>query len=180
MLLTAIIICCEIGFWVLVLAGLACRYLLRQKKLGGFLLILTPIVDFILIVATVIDLRDGATASLVHSLSAIYIGVSIAYGHKMIRWADERFAFRFAGGPAPAHKPKHGPAHAAYERRMWFYHLLAWAIGCLSLYGMISYVDDVARTEALSGTIHLWSIIVAIDFAYSFSFSLWPRKEKIV
>ncbi|MDQ6422199.1 hypothetical protein RB620_22475 [Paenibacillus sp. LHD-117] len=177
-MITAFIIGCEIGFWVLVLAGLACRYLLRQKTLGATLLILTPIVDLILIIATVLDLRGGATATPIHGLSAIYIGVSIAYGHKMIAWADARFAHRFAGGPAPTPKPKHGAEHAAYERRMWFHHLLAWTIGCLVLLGMIWYVDDAGRTENLLGTLRLWSLVVGLDFLYSFSFSLWPKKAK--
>ncbi|WP_409344370.1 hypothetical protein [Paenibacillus sp. MBLB4367] len=178
-MITAFIIGCEIGFWVLVLAGLVCRYVLRLKPLGAILLLCTPVVDLILIVATVVDLRNGATATTVHGISAIYIGVSVAYGHKMIRWADERFAHRFAGGPKPVPKPKHGAEHAGYERRMWLLHLLAWAIGCLVLYGMIWLVGDAARTETLLGTLRLWSVVVGIDFLYSFSFTLWPRKAKV-
>lgn len=177
-MITAFIIGCEIGFWVLVLAGLAARYLLRQKTLGAALLLLTPVVDLILIVATVIDLRNGASATIMHGISAIYIGVSIAYGHKMIKWADVRFAHRFAGGPQPVPNPKHGPEHASYERRMWFYHLLAWAIGSLVLLGMIWYVDDPSRTESLLRILRIWSIAVGIDFLYSFSFTLWPKKAK--
>ncbi|RIX50956.1 hypothetical protein D3P08_17855 [Paenibacillus nanensis] len=178
-MVTAFIIGCEIGFWILVLAGLACRYLLRMKTLGAILLLLTPVVDLVLIIATVIDLRGGAIATTIHGISAIYIGVSIAYGHKMIKWADVRFAHRFAGGPAPAPKPKYGAEHASYERRMWLYHLLAWLIGGLVLLGMIWYVDDASRTESLLAMLRLWSIIVAIDFLYSFSFSIWPKKAKV-
>ncbi|EFM08463.1 hypothetical protein PaecuDRAFT_4756 [Paenibacillus curdlanolyticus YK9] len=177
-MITAFIIGCEIGFWALVLAGLACRYLLRLKTLGAVLLIGTPIVDLILIIATVMDLRNGATATAIHGLSAIYIGVSVAYGHRMICWADARFAHRFAGGAKPSPKPKHGAEHAAYERRMWVLHLLAWAIGCLVLVGMIWFVGDESRTNSLRDTIQFWSYIVGIDFLYSFSFSLWPRKAK--
>lgn len=177
-MITAFIIGCEIGFWVLVLAGLASRYLLRMKTLGAILLLLTPVVDLVLIIATVIDLRGGAVATTIHGISAIYIGVSIAYGHKMIAWADVRFAHRFAGGPAPEPRPKHGPEHARYERRMWFHHLLAWIIGGLVLLGMIWYVDDASRTESLQGILRIWSIAIVVDFLYSFSFSIWPKKAK--
>ncbi|MWC29757.1 hypothetical protein [Paenibacillus sp. MMS18-CY102] len=177
-MITAFIIGCEIGFWVLVLAGLACRYLLRMKKVGAALLIGTPIVDLVLIVATAMDLRGGAIATAVHGLAAIYIGVSVAFGHKMVRWADARFAYRFAGGPKPAPKPKHGTEHAAYERRMWALHLVAWAIGCFLLVSMIWFVGDASRTNDLRRVIEVWSYIVGIDFLYSFSFSLWPRKAK--
>ena len=54
-----------------------------------------------LLVATVIDLGQGATADFTHRLAAASIGVSVAFGHSMIRWGDQRFAHRFAGGPEP-------------------------------------------------------------------------------
>lgn len=177
-MITAFIIGCEIGFWVFVLAGLAFRYLLRLPKIGAFLLLCTPLIDLALVIATVYDLRGGAPATMAHSIAAIYIGVSIAFGHTMIKWADGRFAHRFAGGPAPAAKPKHGKEHARFERIGWLHHLLAWAIGCAILYGMIVMVGDESRTEALSGTLRLWTIILGIDFLISFSYTLFPRKEK--
>lgn len=93
-----VIIGCEVAFWVLILAGLACRYLLKWKKTGSALLLLTPVVDVVLLAVTVAHLRQGAEATFAHGLSAVYIGVSIAFGHGMVRWADERFAHRFAGG----------------------------------------------------------------------------------
>src|SRR6476646_828728 len=96
-----VIIACEIFFWVFVLVGLVCRYLLRSPKLGAVLLLCTTIIDLILLVTTSLHLKNGASADWVHGLAAIYIGVSIAFGHSMIGWADVRFAHRFAGGPAP-------------------------------------------------------------------------------
>ena len=54
--------------------------------------------------ATAIDLRGGADATGAHSLAALYLGFSIGYGHRMITWADTRFAHRFAGGPAPVRR----------------------------------------------------------------------------
>ncbi|MEF3306977.1 hypothetical protein [Paenibacillus sp. GYB003] len=177
-MITAFIIGCEIAFWLFVLAGLFCRYMLKQKTAGAVLLLCTPLVDLALVVATVIDLRGGAAANFAHGLAAVYIGVSIAYGHRMIKWADERFAHRFAGGPAPAPLPKHGRAHAVREIKLWLHHLAAWAIGCLVLYGMIAYVGDGDRTAALLGVIRVWSIALAVDFVWSFSYLLWPKKDK--
>lgn len=177
-MITAFIIACEIGFWLFVLAGLAARYLLRWKKLGAFLLICTPLIDLALLIAAAYDLRGGAEATMAHGIAAVYIGVSVAFGHRMIKWADERFAYRFAGGPAPAGKPKNGKAHARHERIAWLYHLLAFAIGSAILYGMIAMTGEAARTEALLGTMRLWSLILGIDFLISFSYTLWPRKEK--
>lgn len=177
-MIAAFIIGCEIGFWIFVLSGLAVRYLLGQRKAGAVLLACAPLVDLALIAATVFDLRGGAEAGTAHGLAAVYIGVSVAYGHRLIRWADERFRYRFAGGPRPEPAPRHGRRHANREIRLWFLHLVAWAIGCAILLGMIWLVGDADRTEALFQMMQLWSVIVGIDFVWSFSYLLWPRKEK--
>ncbi|RNB85148.1 hypothetical protein EDM56_19770 [Brevibacillus fluminis] len=177
-MIPALIVGCEVGFWVLILAGLVFRYMLHLKKTGRFLLYLTPVVDLLLLITVVIDLLRGGTASFAHGLAAVYLGFSIVYGHRMIRWADMRFAHRFAGGPAPVPKVKHGRAHARRERIGWLLHLLAWAIGCVFLVGMIVIVNDVDRTVELSNVMRWWSTLLGIDFLISFSYTIWPRKEK--
>ena len=149
-----------------------------QKKLGALLLLCTPLIDVVLLVVTVIDLRRGTEASIVHGLAAIYIGVSIVYGHSMIKWADVRFAYRFADGPSPEKKVRYGREHAHRERIGWFKHLLAWAIGCSILYGMILLVNMESRTEGLSELVQIWSIVLGVDFVHSFSYTFWPRRQK--
>jgi hypothetical protein len=173
-----LIVAGEIAFWAFVLGGLVARYLLRRPRLGAALLLMTPVVDLVLVAATVIDLRAGATADVFHGLAAIYVGVSIAFGHRMIRWTDERFAHSFAGGPPPKRPPKHGPKHARRECEGWYRHLLAWAIGSALLLGMVFLVGDPARTESLSARAAAWTLILAVDFVWSFSFTFWPRKAK--
>ena len=172
------IVVSEVAFWAFVLGGLIARYLLRRPKLGVAFLLMTPAVDLVLMAATVIDLRAGATASIFHGLAAVYVGVSVAFGHRMIRWADERFAHRFAGGPPPEQAPKHGPEHARHERAAWYRHLLAWSIGSALLFGMSLLVGDPATTESLLYKAALWAFILAIDFVWSFSYTLWPRRVK--
>ncbi|ANE46561.1 membrane protein [Paenibacillus swuensis] len=177
-MIAAVIIACEIGFWVFVLAGLFCRYILQYRKLGTALLYCTPLVDLVLLIATVIHLKNGATADIMHGVAAIYIGVSVAYGHRMITWADQRFAHRFVGGPPPVKPPKHGKEHASHARSSWYRHLAAWTIGSALLLLMIWFVGDAERTEALGVTSQRWAFILAIDFFISFSYTLFPRKEK--
>lgn len=174
------IVACEVAFWAFVLAGLACRYLLRAKRLGGILLACTPLVDLLLLILTGVDLRNGATATFVHGLAAVYIGVSIAFGPRMIQWADEQFAYRFAGGPAPRPRPKHGPEHARLERQGWYRHLLAWIIGSAVLGGLILYVGDATRTQELQLTILRWLLVLGVDFVWSFSYTIWPQKASEV
>ncbi|WP_099156560.1 hypothetical protein [Virgibacillus ndiopensis] len=172
-----IIVTCEIGFWVFVIAGLLARYLLKKKRLGAFLLFCTPLVDLLLLIATVIDLKNGATATSIHGLAAIYIGISVAFGHKMIKWADVRFAFWFANGPKPDKKRKYGKAFAKNERIGWYHHLLAWIIGVGLLGAIILYINNPDQTEALFQTMKLWSLVLVVDFAISFSYTIFPKKE---
>jgi hypothetical protein len=171
------IIACEVGFWVVLAAGLITRYGLRQPGLGAVLLALVPLVDLALLLFSVLDLRRGGQASTGHGLAAVYLGVTVAYGHQIIRWADGWFAHRFAGAPRPAGPPKRGPAHARRERAQWLRHLLAWAIGSLLLLGGIAYVGDLERTQALVGIASTWTLVLAIDFFISFSYTLFPRRE---
>lgn len=172
------IVVCEVAFWAFVLAGLVARYPMHKPRLGVILLAMTPVVDLVLIVATVIDLRAGATVNLFHGLAAVYVGVSVAFGHRMIRWADERFVHHFAGGPPPSRPPKYGPEHARRERAAWYRHLAAWAVGSALLFVMALLVGEPDTTESLSGKAALWACILAIDFIWSFSYTFWPRHGK--
>ncbi|WP_042142318.1 hypothetical protein [Paucisalibacillus sp. EB02] len=171
-----LIIACEIGFWVFVIAGLFSRYILKNKQLSNVLLICTPIVDIVLLIVTFIDLKNGAVASTIHGIAAIYIGVSIAFGHQMIAWADKQFSYYFAGGEKPVGGKKYGAEHAKLERVGWFRHFLAWVMGSLTLIGIIILIDNTDQTEALIGTLKLWSLILVVDFVISFSYTIFPRK----
>lgn len=172
----AVIVACEVGFWVILLAGLVARYGLRRPRLGGALLVCVPLVDLVLLVASVLDLRHGGQAGVAHGLAAVYLGVSVAWGHSMVRWADERFAYRFAGGPPPSRPPAGGVGHARYQRGQWARHLLAWAVGCALLLGGVALVGDPNRGEALLGIARGWTLLLAADFVWSMSYTIWPRK----
>ena len=174
-MLIVLIIAAEITFWLMLLSGLAARYLLRRRRLGMALLAATPVVDLALLAATTTDLRQGGEAALPHALAAVYIGVSVAWGKQMVSWADARFAYRFAGGPPPERPPQTGRLHAARQRREWLRHLVAWATGT-SLLGIgVLLVGDLDRTSALLNVAAFWSLILAIDFVISFSYTLRPR-----
>ena len=107
-MLLAVIAACEIGFWVLLAAGLATRYLLRLPKAGMVLLAGVPLVDVVMLVASVIDIQRGGEPSFKHSLAAIFIGVSVGFGHQTLKWADKWAAHYLAGAPRPVKPPKGG------------------------------------------------------------------------
>ncbi|WP_433471974.1 hypothetical protein ACQPZP_24020 [Spirillospora sp. CA-142024] len=177
-MLIAVIAGCEIGFWIVLAAGLAARYPLRLRRTGAALLLCVPLLDVVLLAATVIDLRGGATAGSGHGLAAAYLGYSVAFGHSMVRWADERFAHRFAGGPPPSGKPKHGGARVRYEWREFGKATLATAIACVLLLAMIALVGDADRTEALTAWLGRLGVVLAIWSIWPISTTLWPPKPK--
>ncbi|WP_163512483.1 hypothetical protein [Fodinicola acaciae] len=168
----------EIGFWVFLLGGLAVRYLLRKPKLGAALLICVPLVDVGLLVVTAIDLRNGATANFTHGLAAAYLGFSVAFGHSMIRWTDQRFAYRFAGGPPPVKAPKYGRERVVYEWKDFGKAAISWAISCGLMELAILLVDAPERTAALTGWIQRLSVIVGIWGIWTVCTTIWPPKPK--
>ena len=171
------IIACEIGFWVVILAGLITRYIFNKKRLGLFFLALTPVIDLLLLLVTASDLYNGAVATQIHALAAIYLGVSIAFGKSMIRWADERFLYYVKKqGTKPVKKT--GYAHARHSMKGSLQHVLAFIIGGAFLIAMIYLIGDAEKTEALFDMLRLWAIILAIDVIISLSYFIWPRPEK--
>lgn len=175
-MLLGIIVACEIGFWVAVVAGLAARYLFRAPRLGVILLALAPALDLVLLVATAVHLRSGADATVAHGLAAAYIGFSLAYGHRMIAWADVRFAHRFAGGPAPVRLDGW-----VYARACWadvLRTILASGIAAGILWVLVRWVDEPSRTQALDGWFPILGIVVAIDLLWAVSYTVWPRARK--
>ena len=177
-MVASLIAASELTFWLLLGAGLWSRYGLGHRRLGAVLLALTPAVDLVLLVASAIDLRGGATATSWHGLAAVYVGVSVAFGPRIVEWADARFAHRFADAPRPRRAPREGPEHALAERRGWYRHLLAYAIGAVLLLTAVAIVGDAERTDALRQMLGVWSLVLAIDFAWSFSYTLWPRRAR--
>ena len=63
-MIVTLIIACEIGFWVLLAAGLAVRYLLRMPRTGMALLLCEPLLEVVLLVVTALDLKNGAEPEL--------------------------------------------------------------------------------------------------------------------
>ncbi|MET9216013.1 MULTISPECIES: hypothetical protein [unclassified Nocardia] len=153
---------CEVGFWVLVVGGLLLRYVVRLRRAGLVTLALVPVLDVVLVVAVAIDLHRGGEVGFAHRLAGIYLGCTVMFGHRMIAWLDARFAYRFAGGPAPVRVPKDGPERARKEWADFARWLGAAAIaGALTL--ALSYtVADAQQREQLMGVFGSLGVITVI------------------
>jgi len=179
-LLLITIIACEIAFWLFLAAGLCCRYLLNWNRVSAFLLYSIPIIDLILLAATIVDLRSGSVATFVHGLAAAYLGFTIAFGRVTIDWADGAFARRFAGGTAAIKPPSHGIDLLLFELKWFGRCLVAVAVTIFLSYLAIVLVNDASKTEAFEMWMRLPLITAGLWFLFGPLWSLlfyWSPKS---
>jgi hypothetical protein len=97
----------------------------------------------------------------------------------VIRWADVRFAHRFAGGPPPEPKPKYGRGKVLYEWKEFGKALLMWAISCGLLAGAIVFVNDPANTEVFVSWIQRLTLVLGVWFVFwPLGYTVFPPKPK--
>lgn len=135
-----------------------------------------------LLTATVLDLRGGGTATVAHTLAGVYLGCSVGFGHHLLGRADVRFAHRFAGGPAPTPKPRHGAGRAAYDSRAWLRHLTAYGVGVGLMLLAVVAVGDSSRTGEFLDTARWWTALLVVDGLVvdglvALGYRLWPRAD---
>ncbi|AXI79797.1 hypothetical protein [Peterkaempfera bronchialis] len=178
-MIVTLIIVCEVGFWVLLAAGLAVRYLLGMRRTSVALLLCEPLLEVLLLVFTAVDLKNGARPGWEHGLAALYVGFTVGYGHFTITWLDGHAAHRFAGAPRPVKPPRYGMARARHEGRLWLRSLLAGAVACGLLELAVRYVGDGAAAEPL----RLWQLValrtVGVHGVIALTYLLWPKKAPV-
>ncbi|MEU1041607.1 hypothetical protein ACFYP4_20095 [Streptomyces sp. NPDC005551] len=176
-MIIGLIIACEVGFWVLLAAGLTARYLLGLRRTGLALLLGEPLLELVLFAATALDLKRGAEPGWEHGLAALYIGFTVAYGHCTVRWLDGHAAHRLAGGPPPVPPPRYGLARARHEGGLWLRTLLAAAVACALLQGAITYVGEGGGTESLRSYQAVALRVAGIHGLTALTYLVWPKRR---
>jgi hypothetical protein len=148
-LLYALILACEVGFWLVLLAALVIRYLRRNERLSRALLVCLPLIDLLLLAFTAMDLRAGTAATFAHGLAAAYVGFTIAFGSVAVSWADAHFAHRFAGGPQPRQAPTRGWALVRYDLILWARCIVACIITVVLIEALVQFVGAGEAAEPL-------------------------------
>ncbi|MEV5440274.1 hypothetical protein AB0K80_30345 [Streptomyces sp. NPDC052682] len=175
-MIVTLIVVCEVGFWVLLAAGLAVRYLLRMPRTGLALLLCEPLLEVVLLVVTALDLKNGADPSGKHGLAALYIGYTVGHGHRTVRWLDGHAAHRIGGGPPPPKPPRYGMARARYEGRVWLGTVTAAAVATALLQIAIWYVDDPSRTTSLESWRYVAWRAAGIHGLVALTYAVWPKR----
>ncbi|MEV0093335.1 hypothetical protein [Streptomyces sp. NPDC050738] len=175
-MIVTLIVICEVGFWVLLAGGLALRYLAKMPRAGLAVLLCEPLLELVLLVVTAMDLKNGAEPNWMHGLAAVYIGFTVAMGHRAVRWADVRFAHRFAGGPPPVQPPKYGAARAVREWQTAARWTLASVIAIGLLQAAVWYVGgdgDVASLRAWQGRM---LFLIGLNVVIAGSYTVFPKR----
>jgi hypothetical protein len=160
-----LIVACEAAFWIVLVLGLAARYLWRRERLGRALILSLPAVDLLLFAFTALDLESGTPATVAHGLATVYVGFTVAFGALAVRWADLRFAHWVHAGPPPPAAPA-GWSAVRLDLALWLRCIVAWAIALVLIAVLIAFVDDAAATQSLLdwyrigfGSIVVWFVL---------------------
>ena len=140
--LVLLVLACEVGFWVVLAAGLIARYLLHRRRLSTILLVSVPLIDLVLVSVSIASVASGSPPEAVHGLAAVYLGFTVAFGHSIVRWADAHAAYRFGDGPKPVEPPKDGLAGLLHETK----ELGRAAVAAVIALGVIATLSTVAGT----------------------------------
>ncbi|MDQ0940683.1 hypothetical protein [Streptomyces sp. V1I1] len=175
-MIVTLIVICEVGFWVLLVAGLALRYLAKMPRLGAAVLLCEPLLEVVLLAVTAIDLKNGAEPDWKHGLAAVYIGFTVALGHHTIKWVDAKFAHRFAGGPPPVKRPKYGAARTIHEWKTTIRWITAAVIAMGLLQAAIWYVGGDGDVGSLRSWQETMLFLIGINVIIAGSYTLFPKQ----
>ncbi|MER6100313.1 hypothetical protein ABT154_31560 [Streptomyces sp. NPDC001728] len=178
-MIVTLIVVCEVGFWVLLAAGLATRYLLKMPRAGMALLLCEPLLEIVLLVATAIDLKNGADPSWEHGLAALYIGYTVGHGHRTVKWLDGHAAHRLGEAPPPAKPPRYGMARARHEGAVWVGSVVAAAVASALLLLAAWYVGGDGDTDGLHGWIFVAWRAAGIHGLIALSYAIWPKRAPV-
>ncbi|MFF2325424.1 MULTISPECIES: hypothetical protein [unclassified Streptomyces] len=177
-MIVTLIVLCEVGFWLLLAAGLVLRYPAGKPRLGAAVLLCEPLLEAVLLVVTAVDLKNGAEPDWKHGLAAVYIGFTVGLGPSTIRWVDARFAHRYAGGPPPVKPPKYGRARAAHEWRVAARWTVAAATALVLLQAAVWYVGGDGEVTSLQAWQARMLLVIGINVVIAGSYTLFPKKER--
>ncbi|MEU6234120.1 hypothetical protein [Kitasatospora sp. NPDC047058] len=174
-MIVTLVLAAEVAFWVVLGLGLATRYLLRWRAVSTVLLVGLPVIDLVLFLLTLFDLRGGATASWTHALAASYLGFSVGYGPSVVRWADARFLHRFGGGPKPPPAPKYGRARSRHEWRICRRTLVSAAI-TVTLITVLKLCTDAPGTGVFTQWYWRLGVAALVNTVIAASYTIWPKE----
>ncbi|KKB41390.1 hypothetical protein ACFSCZ_17475 [Siminovitchia sediminis] len=196
-----IVIIAEILF--LVFAGLffIMRYWFRKNAVGFAFIILLILNELFLAFLAIYDYLQTGTLDSFQIITAIFYIYLIFEGKKDFKRLDHYFKKKVAswkGETVPdlqtsesAVEKKYGRAHAKEEREGWYIHLVIFVIAQIVFWNIDNFTGwqdfnlnqigeffQIYEDPKINQVNAVWGVILFIDFIWSFSYTIWPKKEK--
>lgn len=172
------IIGAEIAFWLFVFTGLWLRYGAGAPRLGAALLFCTPVIDLVLLVFIVVDLRGGAAPHWSHGLGAMYLGFSVVFGRRLIAFADRRYAARRSGVVTEPKARLYGSAQIADSWKETGIFWLAIGLSAVILLVCAAIVGDTPGRAVILYWIGPLTVAGLIALIWPVSYMIWPSRPE--
>ncbi len=197
----------EVVFWVLVGSFLVLRYLLGLRRAGAAMLGLMLLNELLVAALGLLDYQRTSEFAGYQIVVLAFIAYALTFGKEDFRRLDERIermvlAWKGQAQPAPtpASRPERpvlsGAEHSRKERRGWYVHLAIFVVGQTVFLAMgESWPATIltgelppsalwtgkwsgAETSTLTLASRVWCVVLVVDFVWSFSYTLFPRRTK--
>lgn len=192
----------EIIFFVFAGSFFIMRYWLRQMRASYVFVILLILNELFLALLAVYDYIQTGKLSAFQIVTGIFYIYLIFDGKKEFEKLDHYFKRKVAswkGETGPDYqkskgvtKKKYGRAHAREERQGWYIHLLIFVIAQLVFFNTSGFEGwqtlnlnhiagsfQVYNNQQVNQVNAVWGIVLIVDFIWSFSYTIWPKKKKL-
>lgn len=198
----AFLIVSEVIFWVFVVLALLFRYWFRMKKASLVAFIILILEELAVLFFGVLDYIQVGTFSSFQVIIIIFIIYGLIFGKsdfkKLDKWIKKKVA-HIKGETLPVEVEDtrgalHGKEHAKQERRNFYGHFLTFIMAHIIfaiLFGFVpesffnmplpQEIEGIIKTSnhnPISSISNIWTKILIIDFIWSFSYTVFPKKEK--
>ncbi|TKC14916.1 hypothetical protein [Robertmurraya kyonggiensis] len=198
----AFLIVSEVIFWVFVVLALLFRYWFRMKKASFLAFIILILEELAVFFFGVLDYIYVGTFSSFQVIIVIFILYGIIFGKsdfkKLDRWIKKKVA-HIKGETLPIDEEDirgdaYGKEHAKQERRNFYGHFLTFIMLHIIFAILFGYVPEsffniplpqgiegISKTSnhnPIASISNIWTKILIVDFIWSFSYTIFPKKEK--
>lgn len=197
----------EVIFWSSLIGFLLLRYAFDLKQLSKYAIVIWLASDLWLLTIGILDYTQTGTFDRFQIIILIFLIYAFTFGKNDFKRLDgwiKKAVARWKCGTPPQNDAGsdgrlYGTAHAKSERRKFYVHLIIYIAAHAGFilfqgYDVTSVAELVNNLDAandggspdgetelissISGISAIWTFILLIDFIWSFSYTLWPKKDK--
>lgn len=198
----AFLIISEVIFWVFVVLALLFRYWFRMKKASLVAFIILILEEIAVLFLGVLDYIHMGTFSSFQVIIVIFIIYGLIFGKsdlkKLDRWIKKKVAHLKGETLSIVDEDTrgdiYGEEHAKQERQNFYGHFLTFVMAHIIFAILFGFVPDslfsiplphgiegiikTSNHEPIASISNVWTKILIIDFIWSFSYTIFPKKEK--